>query len=149
MKKGLTLLEALITVIIIGVLAIIGFATFKNFSEKARIAEAKLLLAHIREAEINYFERTGKCTQAPADLILELDPSLFLGVGVPGDCSNQNISYFQYGIVCADFGDDGAFYIGARRCKVGGKPPPGTYDLYLKLYQRGYFECGPRSNFCP
>lgn len=142
MHKALTLLETLIISVIIGILAVIGLTFFKNLSEKARIAEAKVVLAQIREAEITYLERTGICTNRPQDLILDLDSRLWYNVTVDTVCSAQNISYFRYCIVCnSSLPQRGVFYVNAVRCDVGGKPPAYPSSYSIRLWQDGTVEC--------
>ncbi|MBU1112830.1 MAG: prepilin-type N-terminal cleavage/methylation domain-containing protein [Candidatus Omnitrophica bacterium] len=54
MRKGFTLLELLIVVIVIGILATIAIPQFLNAVEKARVAKAKSALGLISHAEKMY-----------------------------------------------------------------------------------------------
>jgi type IV pilus assembly protein PilE len=56
-RKGFTLLELIIVIIIIGVLVSLGFAQFTRLAERARAGEAKLILGTLRKAQAaNYIE---------------------------------------------------------------------------------------------
>ena len=103
MRKGFTLLELIVVVIIIGILATLGFSQYTRVIEKGRVAEAKMLLGQMRTAEEVYMQEYGSRT-ATIDL---------LGVGAPTGCSTTH--YFSYS-TGADTGT-------AIRCTAGGRTP--------------------------
>jgi len=72
MRKGFTLLELIIVVIIIGVLATIGFAQYTKVVEKGRGAEAKVLLGALRTAQAAYKLDKGVFTATLTDLSAEV-----------------------------------------------------------------------------
>ena len=53
-RKGFTLLELVIVVIVLGVLASIALPQYAGFVEKARAAEAVATIGSIKTAEIAY-----------------------------------------------------------------------------------------------
>lgn len=69
MKKGFTLLELLIVVIIIGVLATLAIPNFLRAAERARWAEAKSILGTLRGSQIRYYAQY----QTYADDLANLD----------------------------------------------------------------------------
>jgi prepilin-type N-terminal cleavage/methylation domain-containing protein len=107
-KKGFTLLELIVVIIIIGILATLGFAQYTKTLEKGRTAEAKLMLGQIRKAqEAYYLENTAYAT----DITL-------LAVNAPTGCTATH--YFSYSAV----GTTTAAGIGtALRCTTLGKTP--------------------------
>jgi prepilin-type N-terminal cleavage/methylation domain-containing protein len=68
---GFTLLELLMVVIIIGILAAVGLPQYLKATEKARAAEALMILGAIRAAEIRY--RAQSSTNAYTTLDTDLD----------------------------------------------------------------------------
>ena len=71
-RKGFTLVEVLIVVIIIGILAAIGVPQFANSIEKAKGGEARAGLGHIQTGEKVYFAENEKYTNNTADLDISL-----------------------------------------------------------------------------
>jgi prepilin-type N-terminal cleavage/methylation domain-containing protein len=71
-RKGFTLVEVLIVVIIIGILASIGIPQFAASIEKAKGGEARAGLGHIQTGEKVYFAENEYYTSTPADLDITL-----------------------------------------------------------------------------
>ena len=71
MKRGFTLLELIVVIIIIGILATLGFTQYTKVIEKGRTAEAKTILGQLRNAEIVYYQEHGAYTGTIGDLYVE------------------------------------------------------------------------------
>lgn len=71
-RKGFTLVEVLIVVIIIGILAAIGVPQFGASIEKAKGGEARAGLGHIQTGEKVYFAEKETYTNNALDLDISL-----------------------------------------------------------------------------
>lgn len=93
MKKGFTLLELVIVVIILGVLATLGLTQYGRMIERSRGAEARAILGTVRTYAMAYYmERNGSLTG--------FDNALgnigTLGDQIPSACRASH--YFSYGV---------------------------------------------------
>ncbi len=68
MRKGFTLMELLIVVIVIGILASIGVPQFFRVAERGRTAEATHALGALRSAQIRLSAQNGVTTAVPGAL---------------------------------------------------------------------------------
>ena len=71
-RKGFTLVEVLIVVIIIGILAAIGIPQFAASIEKAKGGEARAGLGHVQTGEKVYFAENEYYTTTLSDLDIAL-----------------------------------------------------------------------------
>jgi len=106
MKKGFTLVELIIVVIIVGILASIGLTQYNKVVEKSRAAEARMILGTLRTAEVAEMNENGAYVVVSS-----------LGVGAPEACATTH--YFSYACTTAGL-------CTATRCTSGGKPQQGT-----------------------
>ena len=134
MKRGFTLLELVIVIIIIGVLATLGIQQYGRMVERARGAEARTILGQIRSTaaahKLQYGCLDGTCGgNAPVFGLAEA------GIGaaidqIPSDCS-LNTHYFSYTV--AQTGQN-SFIATATRCTTGsGKTPGASTPFTLTL----------------
>ncbi|MCM8823137.1 MAG: prepilin-type N-terminal cleavage/methylation domain-containing protein [Candidatus Omnitrophica bacterium] len=72
MKKGFTLLELLIVVIIVGILAGIALPQFFRAAERARASEGVNALGVIRSSLLRYYSERGALTANLNDLDVEM-----------------------------------------------------------------------------
>jgi prepilin-type N-terminal cleavage/methylation domain-containing protein len=120
MSKGMTLLEIMIVVIIIGILARIALPVYIRAVEKGRSAEARTILGQIRDAQMAYFLEYDAYSASWPPLNL---PS------VPTSCAPT--SYFWYALGPSSGGAT------ATRCISGGRPPDGPEAYTFTIDQSG------------
>ncbi len=136
MKKGFTLMELIIVVVIIGILAMVGLPQFFRVAERGRAAEGIALLGSIRSAQLRFAAEHGTTTNAMANLDIS-DPTVTLKFfGAPvliGNVDPQNAP----GSVIATVRRN------ATQNQVGN-----TYTLGIQA--NGIFTCdGGVANMCP
>ena len=128
MKRGFTLLELIVVIIIIGLLATLGLTQYTRIVEKARKSEAVAMIGEIRTAQRGYYLQNGAYATTFTDL----------GLTVPTTCATTH--YYYYTILTDVPRSEG------RRCTTGGKSPNWTgtgycvvimYDDTATLYLNG------------
>ena len=114
MRKGFTLLELIIVIIIVGILATLGFVQYSAVIEKSRGAEARATISTLRSqvAAKLYDGTTGTISAANLGIVTGM---------IPPACALTN--YFSYSVdaACATT----ACTFTATRCTSGGKSPQG------------------------
>lgn len=148
MKKGFTLIEMLVVVLIVGILAAIALPQYEAAIEKSRVSEALVVMKALSDAEQRYFQANPNETQVKyARQIADVD--LKGGCWAYGKSTVGGDSYrtrnFTY-----DLGSDGG-EIAAYRidrdeldktvCSIGGSSPQET-DKDASLY---HLVWGPES----
>ena len=121
MKKGFTLLELIIVIIILGILAGLGIIGYTGFMERSRNGEARLILGQLRTAQLAYFAQHNEYT----DILTNLSVSDVPTASATGVCYSTS---FYFGYSCATSGT-----CTATRCTSGGKDPDGAAGTYLTL----------------
>ena len=117
MRKGFTLIELIVVIIIVGILASVGMTQYTKVVEKGRGAEARLILGSLRTAEVAENQENG-AYQTVANL----------GVSAPTACANTH--YFSYSCAAA------SGTCTATRCTSGGKTPDSA-TAYTKTVDVG------------
>jgi len=117
MKRGFTLLELIIVIMIIGVLATLGFASYGRMVEGSRGAEARDVIGAMRKMAYAYYMRNGD------NLAGLTNNDLSVGAGIPNACAVTH--YFSYGYALG--AGPAAITFSASRCGPagGGKNPDG------------------------
>ena len=121
MKKGFTLLELIIVIIVVGILASLGFGQYTQTIEKGRAAEARSILGSLRTLQAAYYLENGAYTATIADLGI---------ANVPSSCTSTH--YFSY--ACATTGT-----CTATRCQASGKSPQSSTAYNKTLTIDGTF----------
>lgn len=88
-KKGFTLLELIIVIIVIGILASIALPRYIRVSERARTSEAKSMLSAIRESQIRYYAQYGVYTNDMNLLDFEAGPQRYYTYGAGQGTENN------------------------------------------------------------
>lgn len=134
MRRGFTLLELIVVIVIIGILATLGFAQYTRMIERSRGAEARSVIGAIRtQAAALWIEAGGMAL--PAGTITDAA----VGVGTnPNQISSNCASaadaskfFFEYGVTQKATND--GFDAVATRCTAGGKNPQGPAATTLTL----------------
>jgi type IV pilus assembly protein PilE len=123
-RFGFTLLELIIVIIIIGILATLGFMQYATMVEKSRGAEARAVIGGLRTlATAIRLENDPNGTNAVSTTITAA--ALGIGAGnVPAACTNTH--YFVYDITMANCNTQEGCNFRATRCTAGGKNPQGA-----------------------
>ena len=124
MRRGFTLLEIIIVIIILGILATLGFTQYTQMIEKGRTAEAKANLGSLRSLEVANYQEYGAH-----------DTVTNVGSGLPDGACNTTY-YFSY--TCpAGAGTGGVETCTATRCTAGGKTPNAATAYSITLDTNG------------
>ncbi len=117
---GLSSLEIVSLVVIIGLFALTSWQWFSNYRLKSRSAEAVVNLKLIFQAEVTYYNQNNKQQFLPLSA-QPLSPSSTPQIGnfSSGDWSLLNISinkpvYYSYSVETEGFGDNASFTAIAR-----------------------------------
>lgn len=126
MKKGFTLIELVVVLIIVAVLGTLGLTQYTQLIEKARGAEAKEILGSIRKlAAAYYMEWNSVLNLAPAKVGIGSTDGM-----VPSACAPSH--YFSYALIPVPTAN--IVSITATRCIGGaGKSPTGSSAGTLTL----------------
>lgn len=124
MRKGFTLLELVVVIIILGVLATLGIQQYTRMVERARGAEARTILGQVRAAAAAYKLENGNVTgfgNTNAGIGTSSDQ-------IPSNCTASH--YFNYTVTSAS---GNQVVLTAARCTANGKIPQAATVLTLNL----------------
>ena len=127
MKKGFTLLELIVVIIIIGILATLGFSQYTRMVERSRGAEARSVLGSIRTMAAALWIEYNNGATMPAATLTDARVGIGTTVGLIASACNVAASpsyYFSYGIA-QNAGNTG-FVATATRCTAANGKQPGA-----------------------
>lgn len=131
MKKGFTLLELIVVIIIIGILSTLGLSQYMKVVEKGRTAESKQNLGLLRSMMHIYYQENGK---------YYTDPTTFSLPNTGATCTNTK---FYYGYSVTSGTTETTSYITAARCTAGGKTPNVSSGYSISMDMEGTLKGGP------
>ncbi len=130
MKKGFTLLELIVVIVIIGILATLGFAQYTRMIERSRGAEAREVLGTIRTqaAALWVGNNSGTPPTMPAGTIVNSAVGIGNNAGQIASACNaaapSTSYYFSYNI--AQNATNDGFVATAIRCTGANGKQPGN-----------------------
>jgi type IV pilus assembly protein PilA len=140
-KKGFTLIELMIAIAIIGILAASAVPMYSTYRQRARAAEAQIMLKQLADAQIAFFLDNNQFypTDGNTKLVPHEGPSDGEEIS---DNLNINIPqgrYLDYTLSAIDTeGDKEAIII--VNSTGGGQLYPGIYGLMVTINQTGLIE---------
>lgn len=104
-------------IIVVSILASLGFGQYSKVVENARFSEAKAKISSMRTNALGYYLQNGSLTGITND-----------NLGVTNSCSSD--SYFRY---LKGNNDSSIVRLCAKRCTEGGKAPnvSSAYTVYM------------------
>ena len=119
--KSFTLVELIIVVIIVGILASLGFTQYSQVVEKSRLAEAKTRIGVMRQLAYEYYLNNGTLTG-------------MVNADVDAGVSCSTGSFYAYYLWVGASGEEASLV--AARCTSGGKAPNASreYIFFMSFY---------------
>ncbi|MDD5155485.1 MAG: prepilin-type N-terminal cleavage/methylation domain-containing protein [Candidatus Omnitrophica bacterium] len=118
MKKGFTLLELIVVIVILGILATLGFTQYNKQVESTRLAEAKIAIGSMRQLATEYYWKNGSLTGIQNG-----------DVGADNTCTSSSYFHYYLGSVYAT-----GLYLMSARCTSGGKSPNVTREYIYRAF---------------
>ncbi|MDD5155176.1 MAG: type II secretion system protein [Candidatus Omnitrophica bacterium] len=120
-NRAFTLLELIVVIVILGILATLGYTQYGKMMEKFYMAETRTIFGRMRKDAYEYFWKNGSMNGM-------VSADVGIGSDIPASCVSTN--YFYYYI----YNPSGnQVQLAAVRCTSGGKPPQASclYAPYI------------------
>jgi len=132
MKRGFTLLELIVVIIIISILAGIALGNYQKIVERSRATEAKNNLGTLRALELAYYQENSIYINVPT-----LNNEFNTTFPSPGNANSAY--YFVY--QCTKSSPPRCF--AQRSTDLASKPPIGSSYIITMYIENGTIEGGP------
>ena len=141
-QKGFTIVELVITMVIVSILSIVSIPIYQHYIERARLTEAISILRTIADANTMYFIERGQWCNDIRELPVQLEGEIISADGA-WRIQNKNFIYACVG----EESDDtiatvnraayhGRYWISMRAAtgRYGDTPQLGNYGLFGNVY---------------
>jgi len=135
-KKGYTLLELIIVVVVIGILASLAMPQYMKVTERAKAAEAKAILGAIRSSQYRQMAVNGTYASSIDDLDLNISNPMYF----------ENITVLPGGN-CYDFGGKTSGCLGYVQRNAYQLGPAGQYTVSIDVDGNITFSCGSSCSY--
>ena len=132
--RGFTLIELMVTVVIVGILAAIVYPGYQQVVRKSRRAEAKVALLDLAARQERYFTMNNKYASTP-------DALGYSGEEFPVDVAYGGQAYYRLSVSLGATAN--AFYASASPTGGQVRDPCGTYTLNHLGLEGNVADTGP------
>ncbi len=134
-KRGFTIVELLIVIVVIGILAALVIIQFTNIQARARDTERKSDMRSIQSKLAEYYALNGRYPTALSDASLALPADSCKAPGLTGTCASPDYTYKSFLTATALPAD--TFAASGSATADGSATDAGKYILYINTLETG------------